>query len=120
MASVIWLTDGNTHDAMEEFMFKDFKNYSSISGEFIKFMVQNNNSDEVSTYRTELACVKQKMNSIKLEQSNNIRELNGKFESMSKIALNASNKANCEENAISSRKSLEKGMSERGFRSYRT
>ena len=77
---------------MEEFMLKDFKNHSSINGEFIKFMVQNNNSDEVTTYRTELACVESKMNSIKLEQSNKIRELNGKFESTSKIAVNASNK----------------------------
>ena len=36
MASVIWLTVGKTHDAMEEFMLKDFKNRSSINGEFIK------------------------------------------------------------------------------------
>ena len=110
MASVIWLTDGITHDAMEEFMFKDFKNYSSISGEFIKFMVQNNNSDEVSTYRTELACVKQKMNSIKLEQSNNIRELNGKFESMSKIAVNASKKAKAVEETVKKMQSLVRNL----------
>jgi len=57
MASVIWLTVGKTHDAMEDFMLKDFKDHSSINGAFIKFMVQNNNLDEVSTYRNELACV---------------------------------------------------------------
>ena len=42
MASVIWLTVGETHDAMEEFMLKDFKDHSSINGAFIKVMVQNN------------------------------------------------------------------------------
>ena len=106
MASVIWLAVGRTHDAMEEFMLKDFKNHSSINGEFIKFMVQNNNSDEVTTYRTELACVETKMNSIKLEQSTKIRELNGKFESTSKIAVNASNKAKAVEETVKKMQSI--------------
>ena len=92
MASVVWLTVGKTHDAMEEFMLKDFKDHSAINGACIKFMVQNNNSDKVSTYRTELACVKQKIINIKTEQRNKIKELTGKFEATSKIAVNASNK----------------------------
>ena len=100
MASVIWLTVGRTHDSMEDFMVKDFKNHSSINGEFIKFMVQNNNSDEVSTYRTELACVEQKMNNIKLEQNGKIKGLTDKFESTSKIAVNASNKAKTVEETL--------------------
>ena len=53
------------HDAMEEFMLKDFKDHSANNEAYIKFLVQNNNFDEVSTYRTELACVEQKMGNIK-------------------------------------------------------
>jgi len=85
---------------MEDFMVKDFKNHSSINGEFIKFMVQNNNSDEVSTYGSELACVEQKINNIKLEQNGKIKDLNNKFESTSKIAVNASNKAKTVEETL--------------------
>ena len=95
---------------MEEFMLKDFKNHSSINGEFIKFMVQNNNSDEVSTYRTELACVEQKTNIIKLEQSIKIRELNRKFEFTSKIAINASNKAKAVEETVKKMQSLVRNL----------
>ena len=92
MASVTWLTVGKTHDAMEEFMLKDFKDHSSIKGAFIKVMVRNKNSDEVSTYISELVCVEKKMINIKAEQSNKIKELTGKFEATSKIAVNSSNK----------------------------
>ena len=38
LASTIWLTVEKTHDRIEEFMLKDFKNHSSISGEYIKFL----------------------------------------------------------------------------------
>jgi len=40
------------------------------------------------------------MNIIKLKQSNKIRELTGKFESTSKIAVNASNKAKTVEETL--------------------
>ena len=43
MDSVIWLTVRKTHDAMEEFMLKDFKDLSAINGVYIKYMIQNNN-----------------------------------------------------------------------------
>jgi len=92
MASVIWLTVGKTHDAMVEFMLKGFKDQSAINGAYIKFMVHNNNSEKGSTYRTELACVEQKMGNIKTEHSNKIKELTGKVEATSKTALNVSNK----------------------------
>ena len=46
------------------------------------------------------------MNSIKLEQSNKIRELNGKFESTSKIAVNASNKAKAVEETVKKMQSI--------------
>ena len=85
---------------MEEFMLKDFKYHSAINGEYIKFMVPNNNSDEVSTYRTELACVEQKMGNIKTEQSNKIKKLTGKVEATSKIAVNISNKVKLLEETV--------------------
>ena len=72
-------------------MLKDLKNHSAINGAYIKFMVQNNNSDEVSTYRSELQCMETKMASIKLEQNNKIKDLTGEIEAGSKIAINASN-----------------------------
>ena len=43
LAAIIWLTGGRTHDAMEKFMEKDFQDHSAINGEYIKFMVHNNN-----------------------------------------------------------------------------
>jgi len=46
------------------------------------------------------------MASIKLEQSNKIRDLNGKFESTSKIAENASNKAKAVEETLKKIQSL--------------
>jgi len=72
MASLIWLTVGRTHDEMEEFMLKDFKDHSAINGAYIKFMVQSNNCDEVSTYRSELEVVEGKMTSLnKITRSKN-------------------------------------------------
>ena len=100
MASLIWLTVGRTHDEMEEFMLKDFKDHSAINGAYIKFMVQNNNSDEVSTYRSELEGMEGKMASLKLEQNNKVKELTGKIESSSKIAVNASNKVKLLEETV--------------------
>ena len=85
---------------MEEFMLKDFKDHYSINGAFIKFMVRNNNSDEVSTYRSELACAEQKMINTKAKQSNKIKELTRKFEATSKIAVNSSNKVKVLEETV--------------------
>ena len=106
MASVIWLTVGKTHDAMEEFMLKGFKDHSAINGAYIKCMVHNNNSDEVSMYRTELACVESKMGNIKTEHSNKIKELMGKVEATSKIAVNISNKVKLLEETVRKLSSL--------------
>jgi len=57
LAAIVWLTGGRTHDAMEKFMVKDFQDHSAINGKCIKFMVQNTNSEEVTTYREELNCM---------------------------------------------------------------
>ena len=100
MTSVIWMTIGQTHVAMEEFMLKDFKNHSAINGAYIKFMFQSNNSEKVSSYRTEMACVEQKMGNIRTKQSNKIKELMGKIEARSKIAVNASNKVKLLEETV--------------------
>ena len=51
LATTVSLTVVRTHDAIALFMVKDFKNHSAISGKHIKFVVQNNNSEELSTYK---------------------------------------------------------------------
>jgi len=68
------------------------KNYSSINGEFIKYMVQNNNSEEVTTYRTELQCVEKQNASMKLDHSNKIKEISAKAKNTYKISVNTANK----------------------------
>ena len=82
LAANVWLMVGRTHDAMQEFMVKDFKYHSAISGEYIKFIVENNNSDEISSYKASLNLVEQKL-----------KDLNTKTEKVSKTATSALYKA---------------------------
>ena len=82
LAATVWLMVGRTHDAMQDFMVKDFKYHSAISGEYIKFMVENNNSDEISSYKESLNVLEQKF-----------KELKTKTEKASKTAISALYKA---------------------------
>ena len=86
LAATIWLTVGRTHDAMELFIVKDFKNHSAISGEYIQFVVQNNNSDELPTYKASINCLEKKF-----------KKLNTKMGIVSKTATTALNKVKLEE-----------------------
>ena len=96
---MIWLTVGKTHDAMHEFMMKDFKNHSSINGEYIKFMCQNNNSDEISTYKTDLANLETKTNTMKTDLNVKIKNVSVVADSSSKISVNLGNKVKLLEEA---------------------
>ena len=49
IAAAVWFAVGHPLDSMEEFSNLEFKNHSVIAGEYIKFMVQNNNKNEAST-----------------------------------------------------------------------
>ena len=89
LAATVWLMVGRTHDAMQDFMVKDFKYHSAISGEYIKFMVENNNSDEISSYKASLNVLEQKF-----------KELKTKTEKASKTAASALYKANSAEGDI--------------------
>ena len=73
-------------------MLKDFKNHASISGEYIKFMCQNNNSDEISTYKTDLANLETKTNTMKTDLNVKIKNVSVVADSSSKISVNLGNK----------------------------
>jgi len=78
MASVIWLSVGKTHYGMQEFRMTDFKHHSSNKGEYIKCMCQNNNSDEISTYKSDLTDLETKTNSMKTDFKLKIRNVTAK------------------------------------------
>ena len=52
---------------MADFSNLEFKNHSVISGEYIKFMVQNNNKNEVSTFETRFSGLEDRVKAAKKE-----------------------------------------------------
>ena len=67
IAAAVWFAVGHTLDSMADFSNLEFKNHSVISGEYIKFMVQNNNKNEVSTFETRFSGLEDKVKAAKKE-----------------------------------------------------
>ena len=67
IAAAVWFAVGHTLDSMADFSNLEFKNHSVISGEYIKFMVQNNNKNEVSTFETRFSGLEDKVKAVKKE-----------------------------------------------------
>ena len=67
IAAAVWFAVGDTLDSMADFSNLEFKNHSVISGEYIKFMVQNNNKNEVSTFETRFSGLEDKVKAAKKE-----------------------------------------------------
>ena len=65
IAAAVWFAVGHTLDSMEEFSNLEFKNHSVIAGEYIKFMVQNNNKNEASTFETKFTALEDKVKAAK-------------------------------------------------------
>ena len=65
IAAAVWFGVGHTLDVMAEFSNLEFKNHSVISGEYIKFMVQNNNKNEVTTFETRFTGLEDKLKATK-------------------------------------------------------
>ena len=65
IAAAVWFAVGHTLDEMAKFSALEFKNHSVISGEYIKFMVQNNNKNEVSTFETRFSALDDKVKAVK-------------------------------------------------------
>ena len=85
---------------MQEFMMKDFKNHSSVNGEYIKFMCQNNNSNEISTYKSDLVNLETKTNAMKTDFNVKIQNVTSIAESSIKIGVNHGNRVTTAEETI--------------------
>ena len=82
-------------------MMKDFKKHSSINGKHIKFMCQNNNSDEISTYnKPDLANLETKTNTMKTDFNLKIKTVTATAESSRKIGVNIGNRVKTVEETI--------------------
>jgi len=84
---------------MQEFMIKVF-NHSSINGEYIKFMCQNNNSDEISSYKYDLANLETKTKNMKTDFNLKIKTATATTESSSKVGVNLGNRVKVDEETI--------------------
>ena len=72
---------------MAEFSNLEFKNHSVISGEYIKFMVQNNNKNEASTFETRFTGLEDKLKAAKKEieaSSKSITTVGNKVDTLGK------------------------------------
>jgi hypothetical protein len=54
LAALVWYGVTQTLDLMAEFARLGYKNHPTIAGEYIKFIVQNNNSEAASTFDTQM------------------------------------------------------------------
>ena len=82
ISALVWYHNGLTLDRQAKFLADDFKGDAVISSEYVKFMVENNNSEDVSTFQDQVTNLKKKIN-----------ECNASAESAKKAASNASSKA---------------------------
>jgi len=78
---------------MEQFMVKDFQNHAAINGEYIKFMVHNNSSDDVSTYKEELCSMERKFTAFKTDVNTKLKALEAKCTQATSASNTASNKS---------------------------
>ena len=82
-------------------MLKDFKKHSSISsGEYIKFMCQNNNSDDVSTYKTQMCCMENKMKTMQNEINAKFKYIETKVEGALKSSSGSASKVKALEDTV--------------------
>ena len=81
-------------------MLKDFKNHPSISGEYIKFMCQNNNSDDVSTYKQQMCCMENKMKTMQKEIDAKYKYFETKIEGALKSASGSASKVKTLEDTV--------------------
>ena len=92
IAANVWFYVPRTLDVLKSFVDADYGDHESIAGEYIRFLVHNTNSSDVSTFQSDIAGLNEKINNSKKYWDKEFKSVQSSVDSVSKTASTMGNK----------------------------